>query len=90
MQPYLQVFHPPTVFPPPRGGLLPIEPRRLPLGGERELDPPSQLFLGMVFPFGSVFTLLFSMLLCDTHESCLMLDTSTLFVISQTLACSLG
>jgi hypothetical protein len=54
MQPYLRVFNPPAVVSPPRGGLWPIEPQRLSLGGERELDPPLPTLLGMVFPLGVV------------------------------------
>lgn len=34
MQPYLRVFHPSAVLSPPRGGLLPIEPRRFSLEAE--------------------------------------------------------
>lgn len=68
MQPYLRVFHPPAVFPPPHGGLLPIEPRRLPLRGERELHPPSQLIWGWCSSLALLFTLFFYLLFCGTQS----------------------
>lgn len=82
MQPYLRVFHHPAVFPPPHGGLLPIEPRRLPLGGERDLDPLSQLFWGWCFPLALSSRSFSTVILWATS---LTFDTSTLFVISRLL-----